>query len=66
MLRVLLLVSLISAYLGGWAAITVEELPDYVVVDRPVTLTFTVRQHGVTRLSGLRPRIEARAGDRQG
>ena len=63
MLRVLLLVWLISAYLGGWAAITVEELPDYVVVDRPVTLTFTVRQHGVTRLSGLRPRIEARAGD---
>src|SRR6266516_1399473 len=62
MLRVLLLVSLISAYPGGWAAITVEELPDYVVADRPVTLTFTVRQHGVTRLSGLRPRVEARAG----
>ena len=62
MLRVLLLVSLISAYPGGWAAITVEELPDYVVADRPVTLTFTVRQHGVTRLSGLRPRVDARAG----
>src|SRR5438094_7774439 len=63
MLRVLLLVSLISAYLGGWAGITAEAPPEYVGVARPATLTFTVRQHGATRLSGPRPRIEARAGD---
>ena len=45
--------------LGGWAVITVEDLPDYVVVDKPLTLTFTVRQHGRTPLSGLSPRVEA-------
>lgn len=47
---------------GGWAVITVEDLPDYVVAQRPVTLAFTVRQHGQTPLTGLRPTIEARAG----
>src|SRR5207248_9270794 len=63
MLRCLFLVSLIAAAIGGWAVITVEQLPDYVVAGQPVTLTFTVRQHGVTRLSGLKPRSEARSGD---
>ncbi len=59
-LPALLLLPLIGAY-GGWAAITVQDLPDYVVAGQPVTLTFTVRQHGVTKLSGLQPRVEARA-----
>jgi hypothetical protein len=63
MLRGLFLASLIAAAIGGWAVITVEQLPDYVTAGQPVTLTFTVRQHGVTRLSGLKPRIEARSGD---
>ncbi len=65
-LRVLLpgvlLVSVIAAHAGGWAAITVEDLPDYVVAREPVQLTFTVRQHGVTLLNGLRARVEAEAG----
>jgi len=63
MLRGLFLASLIAAAIGGWAVITVEQLPDYVTAGQPVTLTFTVRQHGVTRLSGLKPSIEARSGD---
>jgi len=63
MLRGLFLASLIAAAIGGWAVITVEQLPDFVTAGRPVTLTFTVRQHGVTRLSGLKPSIEARSGD---
>ncbi len=45
--------------LGGWAVITVEDLPDYVVAGQPLTLTFMVRQHGRTPLSGLSPRVEA-------
>jgi len=45
--------------LGGWAVVTVEDLPDYVVAGKPLTLTFTVRQHGRTPLSGLSPRVEA-------
>jgi cytochrome c553 len=51
----------IAAY-GGWASITVEDLPDYVVARQPTTLTFTVRQHGVTLLGSLRPSIEATNG----
>jgi hypothetical protein len=52
----------IAAYAGGWAAITVEDLPEYVVAREPVNLTFTVRQHGVTRLNGLKARVDATAG----
>jgi mono/diheme cytochrome c family protein len=59
-LPALLLLPLLGAY-GGWAAITVQDLPDYVVAGQPVTLTFIVRQHGFTKLSGLQPRVEARA-----
>jgi cytochrome c551/c552 len=56
----LLLLPLLGAY-GGWAAITVQDLPDYVVAGQPVTLSFIVRQHGVSKLSGLKPSVEARA-----
>ncbi|HYK82095.1 MAG TPA: cytochrome c [Gemmatimonadales bacterium] len=48
--------------LGGWAVITVEDLPDYLVAGEPVSLTFTVRQHGVRPLEALTPTIEARSG----
>ena len=58
-LAALLVLPLIGLY-GGWAAITVEDLPDYGVVRQPLNLTFTVRQHGVTKLKGLEPRVEAR------
>lgn len=46
---------------GGWAVITVEELPNEIVMGRPVTLTYSVRQHGRSLLSGLQGRIEAQA-----
>ena len=48
--------------LGGWAIVTVEQLPDHLVAGESVTLQFMVRQHGVTPLKGLRPTLEARAG----
>ncbi len=47
---------------GGWATITVEDLPEYMTARQPVTLAFTVRQHGVTPLSGLKGSVEARSG----
>jgi hypothetical protein len=50
---------------GGWAVITVEDLPDQVIVGQPLTLDFTVRQHGHTLLSHLKPRITAEAGGQQ-
>jgi len=52
-------------YMGGWAVTTVQDLPDYVVTGKPLTLAFTVRQHGRTPLNGLKPEIEARAGTAQ-
>jgi mono/diheme cytochrome c family protein len=63
MLRSLWLVPLVALTYGGWAAITVRDLPDYVVAGQPVTLTFTVRQHGVRLLSGLSASVDARSGD---
>lgn len=57
----LLVLPLLAAY-GGWAAITVQDLPDYGIARQALPLTFTVRQHGVTPLSRLEPRVEAEAG----
>ena len=58
-----LLFPLLSAALGGWASVTLEDVPDYLVAGQPVTLTYTVRQHGEEPLSGLNTSIEARSGD---
>ena len=50
-----------AVYAGGWAAITVNEWPEFVVAGTPVTLSFAVRQHGVTLLDGLKPHVHARS-----
>jgi len=47
---------------GGWAVITVEDLPEHLVAGKPVELSFLVRQHGVTLMSGLRPTVFAKSG----
>jgi cytochrome c551/c552 len=47
---------------GGWAVVTVDDLPARVEAGKPVTLAFTVRQHGMTALSGLKPSIVAASG----
>ena len=44
---------------GGWAVITLDDLPDAVIAGKPVTLTFTVRQHGHKPLDNLHPSIDA-------
>jgi hypothetical protein len=48
-----------TAVAGNWATITLSDVPDYAVAAAPLKLTFTVRQHGKTLLSGLRPSIQA-------
>lgn len=58
----LLLAMPVAALMGGWATISVEDLPDYMVAGQPTTLTFTVRQHGVEPMGRLTPTIDARAG----
>ena len=51
--------------LGGWAVVTVENPPDYLIAGKATELTFTVRQHGMTLLSDLRPSIEASSRGRR-
>jgi hypothetical protein len=48
---------------GDWAVTTVENMPDYAVAGRPLTLVFTVREYGHRLYHGLRPRVEARVGE---
>jgi hypothetical protein len=57
-----LLLSLFTAtpsFAGGWAVITLDELPANVVAGEPLTIGFTVRQHGRTPMTGLAPTITA-------
>jgi hypothetical protein len=49
----------IPALAGGWAVITLDELPGQVEANQPLEIGFMVRQHGVTPLSGQSPVIRA-------
>jgi mono/diheme cytochrome c family protein len=59
----LALVLAVPAFAGGWAVITLDELPTGVVAGEPFTVGFTVWQHGKTPMAGLDPAIIARSGD---
>lgn len=48
-----------SSHAGGWAVITVEDLPQQLIVAAPTALTFSVRQHGIRLLNGLPARVSA-------
>src|SRR5688572_175679 len=54
-----------NPHAGGWAVVTVENLPEQLVVGTPTTLTFSVRQHGMHLLPGLRARASANLRDKQ-
>lgn len=56
---VLSLVLAVPAFAGGWAVITLDELPTDIVAGEPVTIGFMVRQHGRTPMDGLEPTIVA-------
>ncbi|HJU72740.1 MAG TPA: c-type cytochrome [Gemmatimonadaceae bacterium] len=47
---------------GGWAIVSVQDLPDYAVAGQPVTLTYTVRQHAEGLLPNLNGTVIARSG----
>ena len=53
------IVLVIPAFAGGWAVITLDELPTGVVAGEPLTIGFTVLQHGKTPMDGLDPTITA-------
>lgn len=42
---------------GGWAVIKVEDVPAQLEAGKATQLTFTVLQHGVTPLRGLKPTV---------
>lgn len=47
----------IPAFAGGWAVITLDELPTGVVAGEPLSVGFMVLQHGKTPMDGLDPTI---------
>ena len=59
----MLLVPVLAFTFGGWAVITVDDLPDYIVTGKQTDFGFVVRQHGFTPLSGISPRVTMKAGD---
>ena len=50
-----------SVRAGGWATLTLSELPAEVVAERPFTIEFLVLQHGQTPLTGSDVFTEVRA-----
>ena len=64
-LLVLLALPAFAFAAGGWAIITVDDLPEYLVADQPTEISFTVRQHGMGLLSGLAPSVEAKSGGKK-
>jgi hypothetical protein len=59
------IIALFAALVGGWASITVENLPDHFVVGKPTNITFSIRQHGHNLLPNLSPVIDATNGKTQ-
>jgi cytochrome c551/c552 len=50
--------------LGGWAVITITDVPEYYVAGQAYTLDFQVRQHGRTLLTGLKPTLTVSTPER--
>ena len=62
----ILAVTFVTVQAGGWAIVTVEELPERIVAAENVPLRFSVRQHGQRLVAGLQPEIEFTFGARSG
>ena len=59
----LAVVVVVPVFAGGWAVITLDELPSGVVAGEPLTVGFTVLQHGRTPMTDLEPTVTARLSD---
>jgi hypothetical protein len=60
------LVCVAALHAGGWAIVSVRDLPEYAVAGTPLRLTFVVRQHGIEPRSGLEPTVAATSGTKTG
>lgn len=47
---------------GGWAVVSVDNPPEYIVAGKPLVMDFVVRQHGDNALPDLKPEISAKSG----
>jgi mono/diheme cytochrome c family protein len=56
---ILALVLTVPVFAGGWAVIVLDELPTNIVAGEPLTIGFTVLQHGRSPMDGLEPIITA-------
>jgi cytochrome c oxidase subunit 2 len=54
------------ALAGGWAVVTLDQLPARVIAGQPLTIGFTVRQHGRTLRNDLAPIVRLDRTDAQG
>ena len=54
----LLVLAATPALAGGWAVLTLDELPQNLQAGQPATIRFMLRQHGVTPLSGIQPTVQ--------
>ena len=59
------LVVAVPALAGGWAVITLDELPTNVVAGEPLMIGFTVLQHGRTPMNDLAPTVTVRLGNEE-
>lgn len=64
-LALLVGIPLIAMTYGGWATVSVQNLPDYIVAGEPTNMTFAVRQHGEDLIPDLKPTIVATSGSRE-
>jgi hypothetical protein len=51
--------------MGGWAVVSVRDVPEYVVAGQEYTIEFQVRQHGRNLLGGLEPRLLVSTSERR-
>jgi cytochrome c2 len=59
----LLLAMALTAEAGGWAVITLDELPTQITAGKALSIGFTVRQHGQTLRSDLEPIVRFKRAD---
>lgn len=52
-----LLVAATPTAFGGWAVVTLQEVPEYLEVGEATTLSFKIRQHGRTLLDDRSPTV---------
>ena len=60
---VLLLTAATATPFGGWAVVTVMDMPTHLEVGQATTIAFQVRQHGKTLLDELHPTLTLRRSD---